>query len=193
MGRVLLDISISLDGFIARQDDDPGPIHDWFFTGDVQNPDNPVFRTAPESAGQIEAALSETGAIISGRRTYDLVDGWGGNHPVTGVPVFVVTHAPPASVPEGATQFAFADGVEVAVEQARAAAGERNVVVMGGVSIARQCLEAGLLDELSIHVTPVLLGRGIPLFGDLDREVTLEQTAVTPAPGVTHLRYRVVR
>jgi dihydrofolate reductase len=140
----------------------------------------------------LSESLRATGAIVTGRRTYDLTGGWGGDHPVDGAAVFVVTHSPPDTVPRGRTSFTFVDGVPAAVEQARRAAGDKEVWVMGGASVARQCLTAGLVDELRIHVSPVLLGRGIRLFDDAGgSEVRLTQTQVLEAPGVTHLRYRV--
>jgi dihydrofolate reductase len=194
MSKVILDISMSLDGFVARPGDDPGPIHDWLFNGDTVNPDTDFFKTAGASTQVLNESLNTTGAIIAGRRTYDLTGGWGGNHPVCGAPVFVVTHSPPDTVPHGGTSFTFVDGVQAAVEQAQHAAGNKDVWVMGGASVARQCLIAGLLDEMQIHLTPVLLGQGVRLIDDLGgHEVSLEQTRVLEAPGVTHLRYRVLK
>ncbi|WP_170223750.1 dihydrofolate reductase family protein [Nonomuraea turkmeniaca] len=133
-------------------------------------------------------------AIFTGRRTYDLTGGWGGEQPLGDAPVFVVTHSPPATVPAGRTSFTFVDGVRAAVEQARHAAGDKDVSVIGGASIARQCMIAGLLDEIQIHLTPAIPGQGIRLIDDLDgNEISAMQTRVLEAPGVTHLRYRVVR
>jgi dihydrofolate reductase len=192
MSTVILDISVSLDGFVARPDDDPGPVHDWLFNGDTVHPDNDFFRTAGASTRVLSESLRATGAIVTGRRTYDLTGGWGGDHPVAGAAVFVVTHSPPHSVPRGRTSFTFVEGVHAAVERARRAAGDKEVWVMGGASVARQCLTAGLVDELRIHLSPVLLGDGVRLFDDLGgHEVGLAQTHTLEAPGVTHLRYRV--
>lgn len=193
MSKVILDISMSLDGFVARPNHEPGPIHDWLFTGDTVNPENDFFKTTGASTRVLTELMKTTGAIVAGRRTYDLTGGWGGNQPLGDAPVFVVTHSPPGDVPAGRTSFTFVAGVKAAVEQARHAAGDKDVSVMGGVSVARQCLAAGLLDEIQIHLMPVLLGQGIRLIDDLDMgEIGLVQTRVLDAPGVTHLRYRVV-
>jgi dihydrofolate reductase len=194
MSRVILDISVSLDGFVARPGDDPGPIHDWLFDGGTVNPHSDFFKTAGASTQVLSESLTTTGAIVTGRRTYDLTGGWGGNHPVKDAPVFVVTHTSPETVPHGHTSFTFVDGVQAAVEQAKHAARNKDVWVMGGASVARQCLMAGLLDEMQIHLAPTLLGHGVRLLDDLGKhDVRLEQTRVLEAPGVTHLRYRVLK
>jgi dihydrofolate reductase len=193
MGKVILDMTMSLDGFVARPDDFVGTMHDWLFTGDTVNPHNDFFRTSGASTGVLNEILETTGAIMTGRRTYDITGGWGGSHPIGAMPVIVVTHSPAGEVPEGRTEFIFVDGVEAAVERAKAAAGERDVHVMGGASIARQCLAAGLLDAIQIHVAPVLLGEGLRLIEQLDDEIELEQDRVVEGPSATHLRYRVVR
>jgi dihydrofolate reductase len=195
MGVALLDISMSLDGFIAQPDDDPGPIHHWLFEGEMASPHNEAFKTSPESSPILGELFEQTGALVVGRRTYDLTRGWGGNHPIAGVPIIVVTHRGPASVPEGSTPFTFAtEGVADAVEQARAVAAGKNVVVMGGARIARASLADGLLDEVQIHLAPVLLGEGVRLFEDAGAsQIDLEPIDVVDAPEVTHLRYRVVK
>lgn len=192
MSKVILDISMSLDGFVARSDDGPGPIHDWLFTGDTV-PDNDFFKTAGASTQVLNETMRTTGAIVVGRRLYDLTGGWDGTQPLGGdAPIFVVTHSRPDTVPRGPTSFTFVEGVHAAVEQAEQAAGNKDVAVIGGASVARQCLAAGLLDEIQIHLASVLLGQGIRLIDDLDeRQVSLEQTRVLEAPGVTHLRYQL--
>jgi dihydrofolate reductase len=191
----MLDISTSLDGYISRADDDPGPIHDWLFAGETPNRYNHAFKTSAESTPILDEMFETTGALVVGRRTYDLTDGWGGNHPFPGAPAVVVTHRAPSSVPDGTTPFTFGThGVEDAIDRARALADGRNVVVMGGARLARQCLMAGLLDEMQIHLAPVLLGEGVHLFDRFDgHDVKLEVTRVVPAPDATHLRYRVVQ
>lgn len=193
MSKVILDMSMSLDGFVARPGDDPGPIHDWLFNGDTVNPDNDFFKTAGASTQVLNEMMTTTGAIVVGRRTYDLTGGWGGSQPLGDAPVVVVTHSPPDTVPAGHTSFTFVEGVQAAVEQAQQAAANKDVMVMGGASVAHQCLVAGLLDEVQIHLTPALLGQGIRLIDDLDGNgISLEQARVREAPGVTHLRYRVL-
>ena len=193
MRRCIVDISMSLDGFIAGPDDEAGLIHEWYFGGDVESRQNPAFRTSAESAMVLAELFRATGALIVGRRTYDLTKGWGGEHPMGAVPVFVVTHRVPPAIPEGITPFTFVmTGVETALELARAEAGERDVVVMGGATLVRECLALGVVDEIQIHLAPVIMGEGVRLFetGDPAR---LELLSTTAAPDVTHVRYRVVR
>lgn len=185
MSNTVLYMSMSLDGFIAGPDDSvDNPLglggerlHDWLSAG--------------ESAELVDEMLS-SGAVLAGRRTYDLARGWGGSH--HGAPVFVITHRAPATAPVGESSFTFVtDGVESAVKQAKAAAGDRDVM-LHGASVARQCLSAGLLDEIQLHLVPVLLGEGRPLFDQLARQrVELELRAVRQRAGATHLRYRVVK
>jgi dihydrofolate reductase len=125
-----------------------------------------------------------------------VADGWWGDEPPFGVPVFILTHHPRETVTkEGGTTFTFVtDGIEVALEQARAAAGERNVAVAGGASVVQQYLRAGALDEIQIHVAPLLLGSGTRLFDDSGPGAPeLELTRVIDSPTVTHLRYRVAK
>jgi dihydrofolate reductase len=202
MGKVTVDITTSLDGYVAGPDDSPDlplgaggeRLHEWVFglaswrephglEGGEQNRDSEI----------LEEALKATGAIVVGRRMFDNAHGWGDNPPFE-VPVFVLTHEAREPVEKGRTTFTFVDGVESALEQARAAAGDRNVGVGGGASTIQQFLRAGLLDELQIHVVPLLLGGGVRLFDDSGTgDVELEQTRVVESPAVTHLRYRVVR
>jgi dihydrofolate reductase len=195
MGKILLDISMSLDGFIARPNEDAGPLHDWFFNGETTSRYNEMFKTSGKNTEVLDELFRTTGAIVAGKRTFDLTDGWGGNHPLHGVPVFVLTHEVPEAVPKGETPFTFiTDGIKSALKQAKAAAGDKNVVVMGGANIAQQYIIAGLLDEIQIHLVPVLLGVGIRLFEHLGPEqIELETTRVIEAPGVTHLRSRVLK
>ena len=133
------------------------------------------------------------GAFATGRRTFDIANGWGGRPPL-GVPTFVVTHTVPKEwVYEGSPFTFVTEGVEDAVDQARAVAGENDVAV-GAASIAQQCIRAGLLDEVHINLVPVLLGGGVRLFDHLGTEpIELESTRVVEAPGVTHLGFRVLR
>jgi dihydrofolate reductase len=170
-------VVMSLDGYIAAPNDDMS----WVF--DSWGP-----------SATVQEILASTGAIVMGRRTYEVEDRdrpgiyggmWSG-------PLFVVTHRPPATVPEWMTG-TFVDGVEDAVAQARSAAGERTVGLLGA-SVARQCLQAGLLEEIVVQVAPVMLGDGIRLFGPADgRRIKLEKTAVTESGRLTDLRFRVLR
>ena len=182
MGKVLLDMAASLDGFVAGPNDALGGLHDWFFS--------------PAGADAVDESVGATGAIVLGRRTYDQGDEMDGfaSSPYA-VEHFVLTHDPPERKARGKMKFTFVtEGIESAIERARVAAGERNVAVGGGASIAQQCLRAGLVDEIQVHLVPVLLCRGIRLFEHLgDGKIELETTRVVDAPGVTHLMYRVVK
>jgi dihydrofolate reductase len=129
------------------------------------------------------------GALIGGRRDFDLADGWGGRHPM-GVPVYILTHEPPADWPADSTIHFVTDGLESAVAQAREVAGGKDVGI-ATPGVVRQCLDAGLLDELQVNVIPVVLGDGVPFFDGIEREVSLGGPEVIEGNGVTHLRYRV--
>ncbi|WP_026701779.1 dihydrofolate reductase family protein [Salibacterium aidingense] len=197
MAKVVIDMSLSLDGFIAGvHDNEKQPLgengsvlHEWLFQGTAPIRDNDFFKLSEPSHSVLEASFENTGAILTGRRTYDIVGGWGGSHPFQGVPVYVMTHQAPETVPEGTTSFHFVtDGIEQAVVQAKKEAEDKNIGVSGAV-VAQQCLEAGLVDELHLHLVPVLLGGGIRLFKEQKAE--LEWMKAVEAPGVTHLFYRV--
>ena len=195
MTKVIADMSMSLDGYVADPDDGIDQLFAWFFDGDVVTPTaNPhmTFRTSEASAEVMRAALSGVGALVAGRRLYDVAGGWSGTHPM-GAPVVVVTHRPPEEAPEGATPFTFVtDGVEAAVDAARALAGDKDVVV-ASANVAQQCLDAGLLDEVSVNLVPVFLGAGIPYFTDLATAPrALGSPRVVEGVGVTHLRYPVL-
>jgi len=188
--EVILDITMSLDGFIAGPNDNGKPLHHWLFSGDTPSKYNDFFKLSRKSAKLFDAFIKNTGAIITGRRTYDITNGWGGNHPFPGVPVFVLTSHVPEKVPEDSTPFTFVlDGIKSVVRQARKAAGKKNVYILGGASIAQQCLSNGLLDKMTIHLVPILLGRGVPLFDNLEKQIKLEQAEIIEAPGVSHLYF----
>jgi dihydrofolate reductase len=208
MSKVFVDLSMSLDGFIAGPNDNAdqplgeggGSLLAWMNEGDIVSSAglhpkyHGFFRARPENAKFLDELFTTMGAVVCGRRTYDLTNGWNGTFNVRNVPVFILTHEPPAAVPEGDTQFTFVtDGIESAVRQAKAAAGDKDVGV-GAANVAQQALRAGLLDELRIHLAPVLLGGGVRLFDHLDGAgIELEKISVVDTPSVTHLRYRVVR
>jgi dihydrofolate reductase len=136
--------------------------------------------------------MFDCGAIITGRRTFDVAGGWGGHHPI-GAPFFVLTHEPPGQyVGPGTDGTVVTDGIESALEQARAVAGDRTISV-GAADVAQQYLKAGLLDEIHIDLVPVILGGGVRLFNLEGHPVNLECTRVVESEGVTHLRYRVLR
>lgn len=202
MGKVAMGLTMSLDGFIAGPNDGPGQplgeggmrLFEWFSSGDTdyEMPGTEmVFRLSPQSAELLREAHGKMGAFVTGRRTFDITNGWGGKPPL-GVPAFVVTHTVPQEwVYEGSPFTFVTDGVDSAVEQAKAVAGDKNVAV-GAASIVQQCIKAGLLDEVHIDLVPVLLGGGVRLFDHLEGQVELERTRVVEAPGVTHLTFRVV-
>jgi dihydrofolate reductase len=213
MGKVVLDISTSLDGFVAG----PNPsleeplgeggerLHEWVVAlaswreshgleGGEQNAESEM----------VAEGLASTGAVVMGRRMFSggagpweddpKANGWWGEEPPFRNPVFVLTHHEREPLVLGETTFTFVtEGVESAVEQARAAAGDKNVLVAGGAAAAQQALSAGLLDELQIHVAPVLLGAGTRLFEGVGAEMQLERDRVIDSPAATHLRYRLVK
>ena len=203
MGKVSMGLSMSLDGFIAGPSDGPErPLGEggerlfaWYASGDTEYKlpgTEMVFRVSPQSAELLREAHGKIGAFVTGRRTFDITDGWGGNPPLS-VPTFVVTHTVPQEWVYEGTPFTFVtDGVESAVEQAKAVAADKDVAV-GAASIVQQCIEAGLLDEIHVDLVPVLLGRGVRLFDHLGIEpIELERTRVIEAPDVTHLTFRIV-
>jgi dihydrofolate reductase len=144
------------------------------------------------SAAYFDEYAGRQGAIITGRRTYEVSGAWGGRGPLPGVPLFVLTHRVPDEVPAGDPPYTFVtSGIADAVEQARAAAGDKDVGVMGALAV-QECLRAGLLDELTINLVPVVLGGGVRLLDGLEPG-QLDLVRVVDAPGVTHLTYRVVK
>ena len=152
-----------------------------------------VFQVSRAGADLLREEWATLGAMVVGRRTFDIADAWGGNPPGGG-PCFVVTHTIPHEWVKAGSPFTFvADGVESAIGQAKQAAGDKDVAI-GSATIAQQCLAAGLLDEIRIDLVPVLLGDGVRLFDHLGAApIALERTRVVEAPGVTHLRFRVVK
>jgi len=195
MSSSILYMSMSVDGFIAGSGDDADHglgvngerLHDWLGEWHGDGPGG--FRPAGASTAIFDELMA-TGAVVVGRRTFDLAGHWGGEH--HGDPIFVPTRGE-TPAPASALIHYVTDGVESALRQAKAAAGDANVLVHGA-DLAQSCLRAGVLDELEIHLIPVLLGEGRRLFEHLGADhVELELTRVVNAPGVTHLRYRVIR
>jgi dihydrofolate reductase len=204
MGKVAMGLSMSLDGFIAGPNDGPErPLGEggerlfaWYSSGDTEYKlpgTEMVFNVSPQSAELLQEAHGKMGAFVTGRRTFDITNGWGGNPPL-GVPSFVVTHTVPQEwVYEGSPFTFVTDGVESAVEQAKVVAGEKDVAV-GAASIVQQCIRAGLLDVIHVDLVPVLLGGGVRLFDHLGTTpIELESTEVIEGSGVTHLTFKVVR
>jgi dihydrofolate reductase len=204
MGKVTSGLTLSLDGFIAGPND--GPEHplgengmrlfDWYESGDAEYEvpsGGMTFKVSPQSAEMLSRAFSSIGAIVTGRRTFDITNGWGGRHPLD-VPIVVLTHSVPDGWDYEGSPFTFVtDGVESAVEQARALAGEKDVAV-GAASLVQQCLKSGLLDEVHVDIVPVLLGGGVRMFDNLGPDhIELERTEIIEAPDVTHMTFRVVK
>ena len=196
MATVTIDLSVSVDGFIAGSNDGPdNPLGDggeglfaWMNASEA-NRVHPYLAPPDESKAVVDEWMAASGAIISGRRTFDIAGGWKEGHPVD-VPIFVVTHEPPTEG-EWSPRVSFVtDGVERALELAQDAAGD-GVIGISGASVAQQLLRLGKVDEIQVSVTPLLLGAGVRLFDAIDGPIRLEQTRVIPSEGVTHLRYRV--
>ncbi|WBB70035.1 dihydrofolate reductase family protein [Micromonospora sp. WMMD812] len=196
MTTVMTGATMSLDGYIA--DASHGGfehLFQWYANGDVETPTadpTMTFRTSAASARHLRELNERTGALVVGRRLFDITKGWGGRHPMD-VPVVVVTHHVPDGWERENESFVFVtDGIERAIARAKAIAGDKHVGVNGG-TIATQVIEAGLLDEVHVDLVPVLLGGGIPLFADLGIAPVLLDgpTRVVEGTGVTHLAYRV--
>lgn len=214
MSKLVVDISMSLDGFIAGPNatlDEPlgqggMALHEWVFgldawrerhglEGGERSTDNEV----------VEESLARTGAVVMGRKMYSggegpwkddpNADGWWGDEPPFRVPVFVLTHhAREPETKQDTTITFITDGIEAALEPARATAGDKDVTIGGGANVAEQYLKAGLLDELQIHLIPLLLGDGVRLFDNLGANLPkLELMRIVDSPAVTHIRYRVLR
>jgi dihydrofolate reductase len=193
MGKVIAEMSMSLDGYVADLHDGVDALHAWYVDGDIETPtgmDGFSFRTSSASAAILREAIDQTGAAITGRRNFDIAGAWGGRHPLD-VPVFVVTHTVPDGWPRADAPFTFVDSVKRAVSAAREAAGAKAVLI-ASPNIAQQALELGLLDEVAVSLVPVLLGDGIPFFArNRGTPVTLGDPEVVRGSGVTHLRFEV--
>jgi dihydrofolate reductase len=194
MGKVITGATMSLDGFIADPSGGVGPLFDWYFNGDVEftgaDPDR-VFRASAASADYTRAEWARIRASVIGRRLFDLTNGWYGR-PAVGEAVFVVTHQAPTDWDFPDAPFTFVtDGVRSAVAQAKAFAGDRDVAVSAG-NIGGQALEAGLIDEVSVDLVPVVLGAGVRFFGEYaGSTLLLENPRVVQGDRVTHLHYRL--
>jgi len=197
MSKVVAIMSMSLDGYVADLNDGVAEVFDWYMnSGDVafhtRGSDPMTFHVSEPSAGHLRGLTSELGAMLTGRRTFDKAEGWGGNH--AWGPAFVLTHDIPAGWPRpNSTVHFVTDGIESAVSQARTAAAGKSVGVHGADTI-QQCLNAGLLDEINVDLAAVLLGSGVRLFDRLSgTPAVLGNPTVIQGVGVTHLRYPVRR
>jgi dihydrofolate reductase len=198
MTKVLAGITTSVDGYVAGPDDGPGKglgeggerLHYWVFGGPWTYDGEARGEPTGEDAAWLEETVSRVGAVVSGRWTYEAAEHWGGENP-WGRPLFIVTHRPEEEPPGGG--FTFVSGVKEAIERAREAAGDKDVLVMGGADVIRQALEAGLVDELSIVVAPVGLGGGKRLFEGFTQSLDLEHLGVRQSQYATFVDYRVKR
>jgi dihydrofolate reductase len=205
MGKLVADITTSLDGFITGPDDAPGRglgergevLHNWVMGGPWRY-DDEGRRFAPLDVdrGVLQQAMGSIGAGIIGRRMFDVTGGWGGNPPGgKDAKYFVLTHSAPQEWVRPDSPFTFVtDGIQSALAQARAAAGDKDVGIGGGANVIQQYLAAGLVDELRLHIAPVLLGTGKRLFDHLGNQtIELERTGVIESPYATHLFFAVCR
>lgn len=193
MGKVVMYASVSVDGFIADADDQPGPLFDWLTSGDVPLDESGVLRVSQTSYDYVRAYWDEIGTTVVGRHVFDVTDGWDGVPPAGVDHVVVVTHRP---APEGwdpAAPFHFVDGIDAAVAVAKELAGDRIVEVAAG-DVGGQALAAGLVDEVRMDVAPVVFGTGRRYFGSVAAQHLLEDPdVVIQGERVLHLRYRVRR
>jgi len=204
MSKVFVELSMSLDGFVAGPNDGPENglgdggqrLFQWYYSGDTAFPlpgTDMVFQISRASADLLREEWATIGAMVAGRRMFDIAHAWGGNPPGGG-PCFIMTHNPPQEWVYKGSPFSFVtDGIESAIRQAKQAAGDKNVSV-SSANIMQQSLRAGLLDEIHLDLAPVLLGGGVRLFDNLGTvPVELEIMRVVEGVGVTHLKYRVVK
>jgi dihydrofolate reductase len=196
MSKVIAGITTSVDGYIAGPNDGPGKglgergerLHYWVFGGPWSYDEEPSGEPTGDDAAWLEDAMARVGAVVCGRWTYEAAEHWGDENP-WGLPLFVVTHRPEEQPEDG--HFNFVSGVDEAVERARAAAGDKDVHVMGGADVIRQSLDARLVDELTIIVAPVVLGGGKHLFEGFTKSLDLEHLGVRQSPYATFIDYRV--
>lgn len=195
MGKVLTHMTMSLDGYIADPEDRPGELFDWYAAGEVSVPsaNEAVTFDVDQASAEVLADLTEkAGALVSGRRLFDIANGWNDAHPA-GMSVVVVTHNPPEDAAGRWPRTTFVDGVEPAIAKAREIAGEKNVT-LASPNIIAQALELGLVDEIRVSVVPVLFGEGIPYFSKLNRgHLLLEDPTVVQGRRALHLTYPVRR
>lgn len=184
MAKVVLDMAMSLDGFVAGVDEMDGRLHNWYFD------------PSPKDRRIIDTLINKTGAIVMGKRSYNIGDQFDGyvDNPYN-IPHFVITHHSPDQPAKGDTEFIFVtDGIKSAIQQAKNVAGDKDVIIGGGANIAQQLLNLKLIDSIQLHLIPVLFGDGIRLFDQLNpKSITLEITDVIESIGVTHLTYHVIK
>jgi dihydrofolate reductase len=196
MAKVVAGITTSVDGYITGPNDGPGKglgdggerLHYWVFGGPWTYADEPKGEPTGDDAAWLAEVTSRVGAVVGGRGTYEAAGHWGDQNP-WGLPFFIVTHRPEEEPAGG--EFTFVSGVEAAVERALESAADKDVHVMGGAEIIRQALEAGILDELTAIIAPVVLGAGKRLFEGFSQSLDLEHLGVRQSPFATFIDYRV--
>jgi dihydrofolate reductase len=195
MAKVLTHMTMSLDGYVADRDDRPGELFDWYEAGEVSVPsgnETVTFDVDAASAEILGDLTEKAGALVSGRRLFDVADGWNDVHPA-GMAVVVVTHNPPDDAAERWPRTTFVDGVEPAIARAREIAGDKNVT-LASPNVIAQALELGLVDEICVSLVPVLFGEGIPYFSKFNRgHLLLDDPVVVQGRRALHLTYPVRR
>lgn len=196
MGKVISHMTMSLDGYIAKPDDDPAELFDWYQAGDVAvqhaNSELYDFKVDDASAQVLQELMANVGALISGRHLFDITNGWNDAHP-TGAKVVVVTHDPPADAAERWPKTTFVGGVEEAVAKAKELAGDSDVSI-ASPTVIQQALDLGLVDEVAVSLVPVLFGEGKTYFGNLrGGHLMLEDPDVVQGRRALHLRFKVRR
>ena len=198
MTKVAAGITTSLDGYVSGPNDGPGRglgdggerLHYWVFGGPWSYDEELTGEATGADKEFLDEGMARGGAIVGGRSTYEAAGAWGGSNPF-GVPFFIVTHRPEGAPADAG--FTFVNGLEEAITRAREAAGDKDVMVMGGADLIRQALRGGYVDELSISIAPVVLGGGKRLFEGFNDTVVLEHLSLLQSPFATHITYRVVR
>ena len=200
MSKVIIDQTLSLDGFVTGPEDDARHplgtgggerLFDWYQGGEPMRGDG-RFAPTGKNRAVVEATFDAYGAFVTGRRTYDFTNGWKGTHPLARH-VVVLTHRAPTDFPKGDSTFVFTHDIRNAIQRAKRVAGRKDIC-LGTCDVAQQALDAGLVDELFLHVAPIVLGGGRRLFQRVERSpIAFEQTDVIVGPGATHVRYRIPR
>ena len=197
MTKVAAGITTSLDGYITGPNDGPGRglgeggerLHYWVFGGPWSYDEDARGEPTGPDKELLDHAFGRVGAVVGGRNTYEAAEAWGGKNPF-GVPFFIVTHRPNDAPTDAG--FIFVNGLDEAIALAREAAGSKEVFIMGGADVIRQALRAGVVEELSISIAPVVLGGGKRLFDDFEETVSLEHLRLLQSPFATHITYRVL-
>jgi dihydrofolate reductase len=193
VGKVVMYNSVSVDGFVADENDQVGPLFDWMSSGDIPLDDSGAVKVSQASYDYTRANWDEIGVTVVGRHVFDLTDGWGGTPPAGIDHVVVVSHRPAPDGWDPGAPFHFVDGIEAATAKAQELAGDRTVEVAAG-DVGGQVLAAGLIDEVAMDVVPVVFGSGKRYFGSVDAQHLLEDPdVVIRGNRVLHLRYRVRR